>query len=58
MLYRISYFPELYSHTRKAEVDCFDYATKCNLKGSPGTNTSKFAKTIDLVNLKSDRLID
>ena len=25
----MSYFPELYSHRRKAEVDCSDYATKC-----------------------------
>ena len=40
----MSYFPEIYSHRRKAEVDCSDYGTKWDLKGSPGTDTSKFAK--------------
>ena len=38
----------------KVELDLFNYATKTNLKNVTGVDTSKFAKKIDLANLKSD----
>ena len=36
----------------------FNYATKSDLKSATDTNTSKFAKKVDLASLKSDVDID
>ena len=38
----------------KVELDLSNYATKADLKNATGVDTSKFAKKIDLVNLKSN----
>ena len=38
----------------KFELDLSNYATKTDLKNVTGVDTSKFAKKIDLNNLKSD----
>ena len=38
----------------KVELDLSNYATKTDLKNVAGVDTSKFAKKIDLNNLKSD----
>ena len=38
----------------KFKLDLSNYATKANLKNAPGVDTSKFAKKIDLANLKSN----
>ena len=38
----------------KVELDLFNYATKADLKNKAGVDTSNFAKTTDLTNLKSD----
>ena len=57
LLYKMSYFPEPYTHSRnkrKVELDLSNYATKSDLKGITGINTSKFAKEVDLANLKSN----
>ena len=50
------YFPEpKYSEGRvKVALDLYDYATKSDLKNATGVDTSKFAKRVDLANLKSD----
>ena len=37
----------------KVELDLSNYATKTDLKNVTGVDTSKFAKKIDLANLKS-----
>ena len=37
----------------KVELDFSNYATETNLKTGTGVDTSKFAKTVDLSNLKS-----
>ena len=37
----------------KVEIDFSNYAAKSNLKNATGVDTSKFAKKVDLVNLKS-----
>ena len=49
-------FPKLKSlgENVKVELDLLNYATKSDLKNSPGVNTSSFAKKTDLANLKSD----
>ena len=49
-------FPELkFSGGRvQVELDLSNYATKAGLKNATGVDTSKFAKKIDLVNLKSN----
>ena len=57
LLYKMSYFPEPYTHSRnkrKVELNLPNYATKSDLKGITGINTSKFAKEVDLANLKSN----
>ena len=36
------------------ELDLFNYATKSDLKNATGVDTSKFAKKVDLANLKSN----
>ena len=48
------YFPESKSLGRrvKVELDFFNYATKANLKTAARVDTSKFAKKVDLANLK------
>ena len=38
----------------KVELDLPNYATKADLKNAAGVDTSKFAKKVDLANLKSD----
>ena len=38
----------------KDELDLSNYATKANLKNVTGVDISKFVKTTDLANLKSD----
>ena len=38
----------------KVELDLYNYATKADLKTATGVDTSKFAKKVDLANLKSD----
>ena len=50
------YFPEPKSSTGrvKVELDLCNYATKADLKNATGVDRSKFAKKIDLVNLKSN----
>ena len=43
-LYKISYFPKLHPDSRtkiKVELDFSNYATKSNLKGAAGIDTSK-----------------
>ena len=49
------YFPKPYEPFRgdiNVKVDLSNYATKANLKNGTGVDTSKFAKNIDLANLK------
>ena len=49
------YFPEPKSSRRvKVELDLSNYATKSDLKNATGVDKSKFAKKVDLANLKSD----
>ena len=38
----------------KVELDLSNYATKTDLKNATGASTSKFAKKVDLGNLKSN----
>ena len=38
----------------KVELYLSNYATKADLKNATGVDTSKFAKNVDLDNLKSD----
>ena len=38
----------------KVELDLSNYATKVDLKNPTGADTSKLAKKVDLLNLKSD----
>ena len=50
------YFPEPKCLGRrvKDEFDLLNYAAKADLKNATGVDTSKFAKNVDLANLKSD----
>ena len=50
------YFPGPKSSTGrvKFELDFANYGTKADLKNVTGVDTSKFAKKVDLPNLKSD----
>ena len=50
------YFPELKSSEErvKVELDLSNYVTKADLKNTTGVDTSKFAKKVDLANLKSN----
>ena len=50
------YFPEPKSFRRKVkvELDLSNYATKADLKNETSVDTSKFAKKVDLVSLKSN----
>ena len=50
------YFPYTNSlrENVKVQLDVFNYATKTGLKYATGIDTSSFAKTTDLANLKSD----
>ena len=53
----MSYFPETHTHNKKKiefESDLSNYATKSDLKKTPGVDTSHFAKKVDLASLKSD----
>ena len=49
------YFPEPRSFGRrvKVELDLSNYATKTDLKNATGVDASKFAKNVDLANLKA-----
>ena len=49
-------FPKLNSlgANVKVELDLSNYATKADLKNATGVDTSKFAKKVDLANLKSN----
>ena len=38
----------------KVELNLHNYGTKSDLKKTTGVDTSKFAKKVDLANLKSD----
>ena len=38
----------------KVEIDFSNYATKVDLKHATGVDTSKFAKNVDLANLKPE----
>ena len=46
--------PKFLGQNVKIEVDFSNYATKSNLKNATGIDTSKFAKKVDLANLKSN----
>ena len=50
------YFSELKSlgGRVKVELDLSNYTTKVDLKNATGVDTSKFAKKVDLANLKSN----
>ena len=50
------YFPEPTSSAGKvkAELDLSNYVTKADFKNVTGVDTSKFAKKVDLANLKSN----
>ena len=50
------YFPEQKSlgGRVKVELDVSNYATKADLENAAGVDTSKFAKKVDLANLKSN----
>ena len=39
----------------KVELDLYNYATKADLKNLTGAETSKFAKMVDLANIKSNK---
>ena len=55
-LYKMSYFPELYTRRKskkKVELDLSNYATKSNLKNATGVDKLKFAKKADRAILKS-----
>ena len=54
-LYKISYFPEPYIHSKskiKVELDLSNYTTKSDLKSATGVDASKIAKKVDLADLK------
>ena len=48
------HFPELKSSGRRVKVEVYlsNYATRADLKSATGIDTSKFAKKVDLANLK------
>ena len=50
------YFPELKSSGGRVKVklDLSNYATKADLKNATSVDTTKFAKKVDLADLKSD----
>ena len=53
----MSFYPEPDSHIRneiKEDLDLFNYATGVDLMKETCVDTSKLAKQVDLVNLKSD----
>ena len=51
--------PKSFGRKMKVELDLSNYATKADLKNATGVDTSKFAKKVDLANLKSnvDKLV-
>ena len=57
-LYKMSYFPERYSHSKnkiKLKIDLSNYATKSGLKSATGFDTSKLAKKADSDKSDSDK---
>ena len=50
----MSHFSETCTIKNKIELDLVHYATKSDLKNATGADTSQFAKTDDLTNLKSE----
>ena len=60
-LYKMSYYPEARSHGRskvKVEFNLSYYATKADLKGATGVDTSNLAAKSDLASLKAEVDID
>ena len=59
-LYKMSYFPEAYSWSKKKikiGLDLSNYATKSDLKNTTDLDTSNFAKKVELASLKPDAII-
>ena len=55
-LYKMSYYPQRDSHSRnkiKFELGLSNYATKSEVEGTTGVDTSKFGRKGDLANIKS-----
>ena len=55
MLYKVSYFPQPYIHSKskiKAELDSSNYATKSDLKGPTCVGMWGCVKKVDLTNLR------
>ena len=46
--------PESFGGKAKVKLDLSNYAAESNLKNAAGVDTSKFAKKVDLANLKFD----
>ena len=46
--------PKSFGRRVNVQLELSNYATKVNLKTSTGVDTSKFAKNVDLANLKFD----
>ena len=59
-LYKLSYFPESHSRSKKritVKLDYSCYATKSDLKSTTHIETSTFAKPDDLALLKQELLL-
>ena len=56
IVYMSEYFPgpKSLGGKVKVELDLSNYATKTYLKNATGTDTSSFAKKVDLANLRSN----
>ena len=56
----MSYFRKSRTNKNQIEVelDLSNYATKSDLKSVTGVDTLQFAKNVDLVNLKNQKLIN
>ena len=55
-LYKLSYFPKPYTHSKhkmKFALDFYNYAPKSDWKSTTGFDTTKIAKKVDLACLKS-----
>ena len=46
--------PKCFGGKVKVELDLSNYSTKADFKSATGVDTSKFAKKVDLANLKSE----
>ena len=57
LLYKINFFAEPHTRSKnkiKYKLDLPNYATKSDLKNTPGVDTSDFAKKADLASLNTD----